>query len=86
MVKLKNCPFCGGEAELIRRNTSYTCNPTTIRDAWQVKCKECGIYKEGYSHIYQNEEGEVEILANGAYIAINLWNTREGEDEISTGD
>ena len=36
-VKLKPCPFCGGEAHL----TSYGVNPTT----YEIECKGCGCYQ-----------------------------------------
>jgi hypothetical protein len=88
MIELKKCPFCGSEATLVRKSSSYTANPTTIMDKWVVECDNtnCDAYTAGSSKIYQNEEGEIIVDANGAEIAIAKWNMREGNNEVSTGN
>jgi len=39
MIKLKPCPFCGGEAEVERQGTS--------RQSCIISCTECGCRHEG---------------------------------------
>ena len=81
MFELKNCPFCGCEAKLVRTEKGYVCNPfTTILDGWSVKCTNtnCTAYTSGESKIYQNDYGEIVVDANGAEIAVEKWNMREG--------
>ena len=81
MIELKKCPFCGSEAKLVRTEKAYVCNPfTTILDDWNVKCTNtnCTAYTSGQSKIYQNDDGEIVVDANGAEIAVEKWNMREG--------
>lgn len=78
MSELKRCPFCGGEAKLVRHSGGYKLNPTTIIDSWRVQCIGCGAYKEAQSNIYQENDGEVKIV-NGAIIVTELWNMRSEE-------
>ena len=81
MVELKNCPFCGCEAKLVRTAKGYACSPsTTILDDWRVQCTNiyCTVYTSGQSKIYQNDDGEIVVDANGAEIAVEKWNMRGG--------
>lgn len=75
--KLKPCPFCGGEAELIQKESAYKTNPMTITNSYIVGCEGCGIYTPRFkSEILQLENGEVQINKNGAEDAISAWNRR----------
>lgn len=40
--KIKNCPHCGAEATLVKRNHKEYCS------TYEVKCKECGISTGSY--------------------------------------
>lgn len=42
MEELKPCPFCGGEASLMRSNTLY-----------KVECKDCGV--AGNVRVFQSD-------------------------------
>ena len=79
---IKNCPFCGSEGELIKTTTGID-HTGIIQHTYKVKCKECEAEtRTCASRIFQDEEGVVNIDANGAIDAITLWNMRkEAEDE-----
>ena len=40
MNKLKNCPLCGGEAELFKQGGLFR---TTKFDTYYVECNDCGV-------------------------------------------
>ena len=69
--KLKECPFCGGEAEII------SC--TGLLRAVRVRCTVCkcstppvGVITEGDEIVHLADEGAAE-----------LWNARYAGDKIS---
>lgn len=81
MIKLKPCPFCGGEADLIMSTRGIGDNMTTIRNTFVVRCRKCGISgKYHESRIYQTNDGEVHIEATGADEAIKEWNRRTNNE------
>lgn len=67
-MKLKPCPFCGGEAQVNERYRSGTPN----RKMYWVSCKACGISQQNTNvsgYRYQSK-------------AIDRWNRREPIDKI----
>lgn len=75
--KLKPCPFCGGEAELVRIRNGYRTSPTTIIDGWEVRCKKkCCSTLAFEDEIFHSDDGEIVIKKNGAKEAIDFWNGR----------
>lgn len=82
-VVLKRCPFCGGEAELVKTSKGYEPFDSTITDAFRVRCSHCSIGTESQkSDIRINEYGFVVVRANGAEKAILLWNKRTKFDMV----
>lgn len=81
MDKLKPCPFCGGEAELVREAIRVESNQMSkIKDRWVVKCKRgCCCTCEWIDNIYHRPDGELIIASNGAKDAVEMWNRRTEE-------
>lgn len=80
-IKLKPCPFCGGNAKLVRYSRSSEGEPSVILDSWYVKCNTCGVETRIYeSKIYQADDGNIVVKSNGAEAAALAWNRREGEE------
>lgn len=77
--KLKPCPFCGGEAKLVRVRSGYRTSPeTTIVDGWEVQCKKkCCRTLTFEDEIFHSDDGEIVIKKNGAKAAIDFWNGRD---------
>lgn len=75
-IKLKPCPFCGGEAQL--QKIFKGCREVSvIIDEWIVTCKNKCCSTHSYKDIiYHADNGEVIIEINGAEKAIEAWNRR----------
>lgn len=81
MIDIKNCPFCDGEAKLIKQADGYRTNPVHILHGFYVQCSRCGTSTKTFqSDIWQGKDGVVNIDANGAMDAIEAWN-RRAQDE-----
>ena len=65
-TKLLNCPFCGGEAEIVVGKFEYERSPGVKYD-YTARCKECA----SESDLFYSEEE-----------AINAWNTRKLMERI----
>lgn len=66
-LKLKPCPFCGGEAVLVRENKS---NEGYLYDLAAIKCRSCACNSGTYLiDTRANTEAAIQRL-------INAWNKR----------
>lgn len=76
-LKLKPCPFCGGEARLILVSHGYSERPTAIKDKWRVVCTNCLARTEVFgTDVHFRDDGELMIAQNGAINAAEAWNRR----------
>lgn len=83
MIKLKPCPFCGGEAIFVVN--SNISSKHCVGFNYYIKCSSCGctpIKKDAEMDIFLDRDGEVKItdvciVARESMIAV--WNTRAGE-------
>lgn len=82
--ELKPCPFCGGEAELMR--VSYGHSSGVLKDSWKVVCGNgCCEIKSCEDLITRDETG-VSIITDGIEKAINAWNTRTEVETNESGN
>ena len=81
MVELKPCPFCSGDARIIKKSTGYSGNPTTIMDGFVAGCTKCGIFTPIFTtKIWLDEVGVLHNERNGAEKAAEAWNRRTGNE------
>ena len=78
-IKLKPCPFCGGEAEFFEENNGYHSRGNA---EWTlgIRCTKCGIKSP---HIYRidvilNKNAEFQFLLDERRVAVDDWNRRAG--------
>lgn len=84
MDKLKPCPFCGGEVELV----DYTDKVYGFWD-YKIKCKKCRAYMDspstalvkgfGEDGVFRQERNE-ETKQKAKRELIIIWNTRTQND------
>lgn len=67
-MKLKPCPFCGGENNEIRKTLKGD-------DAYYIQCQNCGA-KGGV--VYVKRWHDTKFIAQGQ--AATKWNQRDGEN------
>lgn len=70
-IKLKPCPFCGGEAALTESPDDFSC---------QVRCTKCGAETREIENIVSLWSHFIAYYLN-AIEAAEAWNKRAGESE-----
>ena len=77
MTKLKNCPFCGGEAAFIV--ASKINDGTGIGFDLRIQCKKCNLTlpKPALLMINLNEDGSFRYIKDGRTDLANKWNNRK---------
>lgn len=68
--KLRECPFCGGDAEYIERGNEHIGLKETV-----VRCKSCNCKQE---HKWFRYKFDFEFVR---YKTIEAWNRRAGEED-----
>lgn len=82
MVKLKPCPFCGGEAVFVTRSVGYGRRCAIFN--FEISCKSClAKAPEAYGsiEIYLDQNGEVAMYKDERSKAIEAWNRRAEPDQ-----
>ena len=82
MEKLKNCPFCGGDAKFRIGGVFTTRDYQTRGNSFGICCSKCGASTPKVDYIlefHMNDEGEIEITRDERPSAIKVWNRRAGE-------
>lgn len=83
MENLRPCPFCGGEAKLVRKEYGWMAKSTPmICDLWLVRCQSCDCSTNSYrDEIYRSNDGELVVGQDGVAKAVAAWNNRPEEEE-----
>lgn len=72
MEKLKPCPFCGGEGEIVSRKPCKT-----SKTRYYIQCKKCGCKTREFKTVFRsdnkwNDADKEETIC----IAVFTWNKR----------
>ena len=75
LKKLRECPFCGGEAKLQREHDIFT-------DSYEAyfECKDCGARTKSVDVTGYSRDGSA--VFNPLILLESLWNNRATESEI----
>lgn len=70
-IELKPCPFCSGKAQIVKTQSGYKQNPSTILDTWAVQCEnKCCRTMEFGDRIFRKEDGEIIVEEDGVKEAL----------------
>ena len=75
MTELKPCPFCGGEAELVKDRRQELGNNCYVKVV-HVACRICGAQTRNLPSYYACTEDGNRIIGHTPQDAIDAWNRR----------
>lgn len=83
-LKLKPCPFCGGQGEIRLVGLSVDSQGRGVEEEYRAVCRDCGA-QTGRRHLgrYARVSGDFVIYKDAFMAAVEDWNRRTGEE---TGD
>ena len=75
-IKLRDCPFCGGNAIFETRSTMASYGNSGI--TFTVKCSKCGV-EAPVQHVPEIkiklwEDGQIQVVEDDRVYAANAWN------------
>ena len=79
--KLKPCPFCGREAEIVLKSNGYAPVDGFFTQVHKIWCPHCGCqFNHDFNSVFiRNIDGEFIIKEDGLQQAKNAWNRRTKE-------
>lgn len=82
MIELKQCPFCGGKAVLVKFATGFDSAKKALTADFFVECETCKIRTSRYgSEVRIAASGEVVVHSDGAQTSAIAWNRRTANGE-----
>lgn len=80
---LKPCPFCGGEAELLRTKCTAPYLDELVKE-FSVMCRRCATRTASYVGKYDFDRNHILLCTkDGRKEAIDAWNRRANDEENS---
>ncbi|WAK79378.1 Lar-like restriction alleviation protein [Clostridium phage Amboise] len=78
MNELKQCPFCGGAAEVYEYDNGHKGNGIYTA-TYRIGCPKCKVY---FTHNveFKLEKGQPVFIQNGYEKCANAWNRRIGNE------
>ena len=77
-MKLKPCPFCGGDAQLFDICGSVRCDDDDLLYV-MVQCRDC-CAATAYLPFARFGDGAIPEEAEAASVVVHLWNTRHPQE------
>ena len=68
-IKLKPCPFCGGEGKVAYEDW-----------VWCIRCENCFARSEGWSSGNASKEDLYYTIQESVLAAVNAWNRRVNDE------
>lgn len=79
MDELKKCPFCGGAADIIRKNQRVSTEENFAED-YEIGCRFCGAnIARKFRGEFFRKGSEFVIVKDGYSDAVKAWNARAGD-------
>lgn len=78
-IKLKNCPFCGSEAQF--KNISNVCGDQSVTFGFEISCAKCGVSlpKRYRVEFRLSKSGAIKTIMDHRTNAVEAWNRRAND-------